>query len=102
MFWLIVGLIESGSLVKADQFLRNFHPSDNKLFLAIHLGCYLITHLRITTKEQKEIASRISDKLAGRIIRLREQLVSELKTELLEMRQGKICAIEDKKPDETE
>ncbi|MBM3789150.1 MAG: NACHT domain-containing protein [Acidobacteria bacterium] len=96
MFWLIVGLIEGGSLQDADELIRHYKPSDPRLLLGIHLGCNLIQHLRVSTTQQVAIAKKITDRLGADVQHLRVQLLSELKSELLEERGGKIKAIDAK------
>jgi hypothetical protein len=89
-FWVISGLIECGAILDVESVLRKFKPSDPRLLLGIHLGCYLTQNVRVTTREQRESAKRICDGLAGRIGHLRTQLLEEMKTELLEVRQGAV------------
>ncbi len=93
LFWLIVGLIESGELDKANALIRRFRPSDSKLFLGLHLGCCLIQHHRVASRHQKQIAEKICGGLAERIGSLRSQLFKELQGELLEVRRGKVKLI---------
>ena len=94
MFWLIVGLIESGSIGEAEPLIKNFKPSDSRLLLGIHLGCFLIQHLRVATKSQCAIAKRICDRLSDHVSHLRIQLLEEVKSELLEIREGKVATID--------
>jgi hypothetical protein len=93
-FWVIIGLIECGNMQEAEKLLHDFKPKDERLLLALHLGCFYVENLRISSKDQKGIARRISDKIAPRISSLRLKLVDEFKTELLEIQQGKVSAIE--------
>ena len=97
IFWCIIGLIECGCMKDAEKLVKSFHPSDHRLLLAIHLGCFLISHLRISTKEQKEIAERLMNKLNPFIQHLRDQLLKEVHTELLEIQKGEVKQIEFKK-----
>jgi hypothetical protein len=92
-FWLIIGLLEAGKVTKAEVLIRGFRPRDKRLLLAIHLGCYLIEQLRLAPRDQKRSAKRICDKLESRILPLRKQVIEELKTELLEVRQGEVKAL---------
>lgn len=93
-FWLIVGLIEVGQFSRAQELLAKFHPKDTRFLLAIHLGCALVEYLRVATKEEREIAGKIAHSLAQLISPIRSQLLSEFKTHLLEVRMGKVHAIE--------
>ena len=93
-FWIIVGLLECGELVKAEEAITQFHPRDMRLMVAIHLGCFLITHLKITTREEKKIAQEIIRSVGQQVAFLRAQIIAEWKTELIEFRQGQLKAIE--------
>jgi hypothetical protein len=92
-FWIIVGLLEIGLLEKAERLIKKFRPKDKRLLFAVYLGSVIIQNLRITSRENKAIASRISAGLLEGIRGFREQLLSEFKTELLEMRKGRIEAL---------
>lgn len=89
-FWIIVGLIEAGCLAEASKELETFNPKNGALYLPIHLGCYLILQIRVTSKEEKEIAENIVKRLAGRTAALRNILKQEWKSEMLEIRNGRI------------
>lgn len=99
-FWLIIGLIESGSMEKAETEIKSFKPLDSRLLLGIHIGCFLIEKHRVMTKEQKHIAKKICENISSRIMSLRKQLIEEMKTELLEVRQGVIKSIDIEKTKE--
>lgn len=94
MFWLIIGLIESGALDVAENYVKKFKPKDARFLLAIHLGCFLTHNLRITSKESKRIAENIMRRLEERITKLREEFLEEYKSELIELKMGEIVAIE--------
>ncbi len=93
-FWIIIGLIEIGKLDDAESLIHKFYPSDHRLLLGIHLGCFLAQHTRVTTKHDKQIAERICKRIGDSIASLRHQIVEEFKSELLEVRKDKIHAIE--------
>ena len=89
-FWTITGLLECGNLGQAERLFKEFHPDDRRLLLALHLGCFLIENLRVSTKEEKKIAKRICDRIAPLVQDLRLQVINEFKTELIEVRKKKI------------
>lgn len=93
-FWVIIGLIESGDLETAATLIRQFQPSDPRLLLAIHLGCWLIEHLRVGSPAKRRQAAEIYKSLFPHTAPLRGELMQEFKSELLEIRAGKIHAIE--------
>lgn len=93
-FWLIIGLIESGALETAAEEMKSFQPKDRRLFLGLHLGAFLTQRQRVTTAAERKWAREICTSLEERIADLREQLISEFKSELLELQQGKIKALE--------
>jgi hypothetical protein len=92
-FWVIVGLLESGYVTDAEALLRKYHPSDTRLLLAIHLGCFLIQHVRVSTEEQRKAARRICERVAPYIASLSHEVLKEFKTQLLELRRGELVAI---------
>jgi len=94
MFWLLVGLIESGACDKCEELLKKFRPIDERFLLGIHLGCYLTQHLRMATREEKEMAQRISRMVADQVEGLRQQVLEEFKSELLEIQRGHVSALE--------
>ena len=53
-----------------------------------------MTHLRIATDEQKTIAEKLINKINPLIQDLREHLIKEFHSELLEVRKGEIKQIE--------
>lgn len=93
-FWVMTGLIECGALCEVERLLGKFRPADPRLLLGIHLGCYLTEQVRVSTKEQRDCARRICDRLSPRINHLRVQLLEEMKTELLEVRGEAIKTID--------
>ncbi len=99
LFWIIVGLIESGDLDQAESLIKKFHPSDTRLLFALHLGCYAIQHLRVIARDKKRIAERVSEMLADKVVNIRDTFLTELRTELLEIRKGEIQALD--KPRDT-
>ena len=102
MFWALVGLIEAGHLELAEELLRHFRPTDQRLLLAIHLGCIMTAELRISTGEQKKAARRITADIGGRIGPLLQQAAKEFRGTLLEMRQGKVQVLESEVPQDEE
>lgn len=98
-FWTIVGLIESGSLDEAEKEIKKFNPEDKQLLLALHLGCFLIESLKIYTEDDQKTAKRICDHLSPSINDLRMKVINEFTSELLEVRNDKIKAIEDNRAD---
>jgi len=93
-FWCIVGLIESGNLETAEARVKHFRPTDERLLLALHLGCYLITKLRFSTASQKHAARRICDRVEPKVGHMFDQVTKEMRGVLLEVREGEIRAID--------
>ncbi len=92
-FWIIVGLIESGNVKEAEKVFASFSPSDDRLLLALHLGCFLHSNLKVATHEHKAITKRMCESIAPRIKTIREKLLDEYTSELLEVQQGKLRAL---------
>lgn len=97
LYWYIVGLIESGNLDQADERIRAFRPADKRLLLTLHLGCYLLTEHRVGTPDEKRKAKEISEYLEPVIGAMRSQLLKQLDSELLEIHEGKLKALPEKK-----
>ena len=93
-FWLIIGLIESGQLEAALEDLKEFKPKDRRLYLGLHLGAFLMQRRRITTPTERAVAKKISDSVEEKIADLRQQLFKEFQSELLELHQGRIKALQ--------
>jgi len=93
MFWGIVGLIEAGNLEHAEKIVRKFQPSDGRLLLAIHMGCFYISHLRVSTPNQKRVAEDICKRLQPKISHLAQQTVTEMRGYLLDAHRGEIVIL---------
>ncbi len=93
-FWFIVGLFECGYLKEAQIQLKNFRPKDERLLLALHLGCCLIENVKVIDGEKRILARKIRDGFTPRINHLILQVKDEYKSDLLEVRKNKIEAIE--------
>lgn len=50
----------------------------------------MVSHYRISTKDQKKIALRICSSLDPKIVALKVQLMDEFKTQFLEIQKGEI------------
>jgi len=75
--------------------IKEFHPQDSRLVLAIHLGCFVLQHLKVATPTERRVAQRISERLSVGILPLRNQLLAEYRSELLEIRNGEVKAIDE-------
>ncbi len=93
-FWIICGLIECGAMSEVERLTEKFKPADPRLLFGIHLGCYLTQQVRVATKEQCKIAERVCDLLSDPISHLRTKLLEEVRSELLELREGTIQTVE--------
>ena len=56
--------------------------------LAIRMGCFLIANLKVTNKEEKSVAQEILKSIGYQVSAMRQQLIDEWKTELIELRNG--------------
>lgn len=92
-FWIITGLIEIGALDAATRFLREFTPTDKRLYLGIHLSAFLFHHVRVTSGDERPKAQKIHEQIGHHLTELRKQLFKELRSELLEMRKGELKAL---------
>ncbi len=95
-YWQLVGLLECGEFSSFYKRLKDFKAEDNRMFLALHLGAYFYRELRTLEKAVRRKLNVILKYLDPKVKSLRVQLRSEVTSELLEIRKGKIKAIEDK------
>jgi GTPase SAR1 family protein len=93
-FWVIIGLIESGALGEAEALCHSFNPHDPRMLFAIYLACALILQVRVHTEEERRIARRLYSYLNAQMEPLKGMLLKEVKSGLLEVRQGKIHELE--------
>ena len=101
-FWHIVGLMESGLLEEAFEHVKAFDPVDRRCLLSLHLGSILYEHTRVSTRSEKVVAQQIQRYLKPKVDVLRDALLKEFKSEILELRRGKIEALPDTRPSQTE
>ncbi len=95
-FWIIAGLIESRQINIAEKAINDFKPDNLRLLLALHLGCYHIEKLQVTKPSDKKIAKRLCNKIQPKIEHLMKDVMSEMKSQLLEIQSGEVKAIEEK------
>lgn len=94
-FWLIIAFVECGHASKAEELVKDFTPKDRRLLLALHVGFMYMKHLRVANEEEKSVAEKMISIIQPRITGLRQELLKEIKTEIVELQQGKIQAIEE-------
>jgi hypothetical protein len=95
MYWTILGLIESGDIENAAALCHDFKPTDPRYLLGIHLGAMLAHIVRPITTEKRVAAKGICEQIAPRVEHLRRQMLTELKSELLELKRGAIEIVEE-------
>ena len=89
-FWLIVGLMDSGHLAAAYERIRKFKPSQQLPLLSIHMGAFLLMHVRAANDEQKRIAKQIVEHLLPSVALVIPKFLKEFKSHLIEIQKGKI------------
>lgn len=94
IFWLITGLIEAGEIIVAEKLIEKFNPTDARLIIAIHLGCHLANEVRPLTENEKLSAKRICKKLDEKVAPYTPQIVKEMGSLLLEIRNGKVESVD--------
>ena len=95
MYWLIIGLIEAGDIVCAEELLKKFRPTNVRLLTAVHLGCHLAKEIRPLPDNEKEAAKRVCSELAQKIAPYAKMIINEMGSLLLEMRMGKLTIIDE-------
>jgi len=96
LFWLAVGLIESGEISEAEKIVKKLSSDDGRYLTAISLGCHLAHEVRPLNSNEKIKAGQICEQIEKKVAPYRQQLINEFGSHLLEMRNGEVSAIEDK------
>ena len=94
-FWLIAGLIESGAIHEAKRLVDDFRPKDPLLTLAIHLGCSLVAKIKPVPPYDRKVAEQVLANLDDVVSGMRNQLIQEFDSILLELRHNKPTAVDD-------
>ncbi|MES9896903.1 MAG: hypothetical protein ABW141_18645 [Candidatus Thiodiazotropha endolucinida] len=94
-FWLCVAFIEIGRLDLAEMLITTKRLSSNNYQLACHLGSILTKEIRILPAKQKKHADKIIEFLDDKVQRLKQNLLDEFGSQLLEIRNQEVMALED-------
>lgn len=94
LFWTVTGLVESGEFELAAKLLKQHPLSDPASLAAIHLGCMLGKEIRPLDESQTKHAEKICSELDTHVAPYRKQVLDEWGSELLEIREGKVKAID--------
>lgn len=94
-FWICAGLIEGGAAEDALVRVTRYNPDDSRLALALHLGASIAAGGRVAGQEEKRAAQNICRALEPRIRPLLLQVLTEYRSQLLELREGTIQPILD-------
>ena len=95
LFWLAVGLIESGDITEAEEIIKGLSEDSGIYLTAISLGCHLAHEVRPLNADEKEKAGQICKKIEKKVAPYRQQLINEFGSHLLEMRNGEVTAIDE-------
>lgn len=95
LFWLVTGLIEIGQLDLVKEVLSKRPIVDEKLNAALYLGCQMVSTVRSVPDGVRAIARELCQLLDARSVSPRAELTREFKGKLLELRRGKIVALDD-------
>lgn len=98
-FWLLVALIEAGETAIVKELISTRPLRENRLNLALHLGCYFVRNVRAVDGNTKATAEEICRLLEERVAYLRIQLAREFHSHLLEYRRSGIVALDEIEPD---
>jgi len=101
-FWQIVALLECGAFDRVLLRLKSSKLQDKRYYLAIHLGAFFYKVLRTSSKTERRKLSNILRYIDPKIIPLRKQLHKEIKSDLLELRKGKVVPLDDTEDDREE
>jgi GTPase SAR1 family protein len=100
-FWYIAGLIEVGMLDKAYKYIRKYDPEDRRTLISFSFGSYLYERVKVTSKPSKRAAREIRNYLEPKVAPLRDAIMKEVVSELIELRNGEVKVLPDAtKPDD--
>ncbi|MBA8882268.1 NACHT domain-containing protein [Dokdonella fugitiva] len=94
-FWYLAALVEIGSVELVRRYIQKSPLKDNRLNLALHLGCFFFQKVRTATRERKQEAAEITKMLSTKIAYHQALLAKEFRGQLLELRRGKIVALDE-------
>ena len=100
-FWLIVGLMESGHLAEALDRLKHLKTKHALPLVAVHLGAFMIEHVRGVPKEKKELARLVRELVEPKVIPLLKSSLKEFTSKLLEIQKGQVKEINVEAPPES-
>ena len=92
-FWLIVGLMEPGHLTEALERLKLLKAKHPLPFVALHMGAFLIEHVRGVSKEKKNVARQLREYVEPRAVPLFKNALKEYKSALLEIQKGVVIEL---------
>lgn len=92
--WTLVSLIETGKASDAAVLLERFPIQNEFYLLALHFGAYLASEVRLIEEKEKNSCDSIMRKLEPKVSLKRAEVIREFKGQALELRKGKIKAID--------
>lgn len=94
--WAFVALLETGNAQLVLKHLEAL-PIENRFFLlALHFGAYVASDVRLIEEKEKSSCHSIMHKLDGKVSAVRAEVIREFKGQSLELRKGKISAVDRK------
>ena len=93
-FWCLAGMIEARQLNEVLLHIKKFNPTDVNLLLALYLGAMYVQHIHVVSKEQKMQANEIIRVLEPKIAFLKQTVVKELRSMLLEVQHGVVTNVD--------
>lgn len=95
-FWLVAALIEIGRLDLAQEIIESKTLTTENYLLACHLGSFLAKEVRATEENQIKHAEKITNILDNKIFHLKQKLLDEFGSQLLEVRHDEVHALPQK------
>lgn len=94
-FWFLTGLIEEGEFKEAGARTPRFKPKDERTLLGLFVGANWYANLGHRPAAKTKEAAKYAAKLEPRTLHLRERLLDEVKSILLEIRHGELAPLPD-------
>jgi hypothetical protein len=94
MFWCLAGMIEARRFDDVLAHIRKFNPKDPKYLLALQMGAMYVQKIHVVSKDIRKKAEEIVKILEPKVSFLKPMVIKELKSLLVEVRDGRVHRIE--------
>ena len=94
MFWCLAGMIEARRLDEVLRYIKKYSPKDLKYLLALQMGAMYVQHIHVVEDHVRKSAAEIVRILEPKVHFLKPVVIKELRSILLEVRNGRVTGID--------